>query len=454
MKENKILFIAYLYPPVAGVGLPGVQRTVRFIRYLNRAEKYVLTLRTDLYPEYFSLDNKLSLPISRETIIRTGSADIFKVLLKGKNFFRSLLKRDKVSDLPDTESKQNDLPEEKSDVVEKSRFTRIKDMISDLLTFPDYAYSWIVPAVYEGIKAVRTYEIDVIVATGMPWSSLMIAYFIKLFTGKKLVVDFRDPWVGNPYHDEKSVLEKGLKKTCESLVVHKADLIIANTDALKEQMDARYPELKARIMVLPNGYDAEDFKDIPETRLPQEKFVISHAGFLYLKRDPVSVLKAIEIIKEKYPDFSSVIQFHHIGNINLDYDVEKYCRKKGIQENVILAGQMGHKKCLGYLAASDVLLIIQPGTKSQIPSKLYEYIYLDKPVLAVTEKDSALGRLLAAYRFGEAFEPDEHEEIAAFLCNLAENKRKKETIRPSYSHKEKFDARRIISEFEERLNRL
>ncbi len=453
MKEKKILFIAYLYPPVAGVGLPGVQRMVRFVRYLNQTEKYVLTLRSDQYPEYFSLDNKTPLPINRETIIRTGSADIFKVLLKAKNFFRSLLKKDKVSDLPNAGSGADALPDEKSHTVQKSRFTRIKDIVSDILTFPDYAYSWIVPAVYEGVKAVRTYEIDMIVATGMPWSSLIIAYFIKLFTGKKLIVDFRDPWVGNPYL-EKNRGRKFLEKIFESLVVHKADLIIANTDSLKEQMDARYPELKARIMVLPNGYDAEDFKDIPEIRLPQEKFVISHAGFLYLKRDPVALLKAIEIIKEKYPKFSSVIQFHHIGNINLDYDVEKYCRKKGIEENVILAGQMSHKKCLGYLAASDVLLIIQPGTRSQIPSKLYEYIYLDKPVLAVTEKDSALGRLLATYRFGEAFEPDEHEQIAAFLCKSADNKRKKEMTQASYSHKEKFDARHVIAEFEARLNRL
>jgi len=450
MNEKKILFIAYLYPPVAGTGLPGVQRMVRFMRYLNRAEKYVLTLRTDQYPEFFSLDNKTPLPINHETIIRTGTADLFKVLLKGKNLFRSLLKRDKFSD-SNSDSSLYDLPDKKSDSVQTNRFTHIKDMISDLLRFPDYAYSWIVPAVCEGVKAARTYEIDMIVATGMPWSSLIIAYFIKLFTGKKLVVDFRDPWVGNPYL-EKNRGRKFLEKIFESLVVHKADLIIANTDSLKEQMDARYPELKERIMVLPNGYDAEDFKDIPEIRLPQEKFVISHAGFLYLKRDPVSLFKAIEIVKEKYPEFFSMIEFHHIGNINLDYDVEKYCREKGIRDNVILAGQIGHKKCLGYLAASDVLLIIQPGTKSQIPSKLYEYIYLDKPVLAVTEKDSALGRLLAAYQFGEAFEPDEHEKIAAFLCSLADNKRKKQTAQASYSHKEKFDARQIISEFEVRLN--
>jgi glycosyltransferase involved in cell wall biosynthesis len=453
MNEKKILFIAYLYPPVAGTGLPGVQRMVRFMRYLNRAEKYVLTLRTDQYPEFFSLDNKTPLPINHETIIRTGTADLFRVLLKGKNFFRSLLKRDKISDLPNADSSLYALPDKKSDTVQTNRFTHIKDMISDLLRFPDYAYSWIVPAVYEGIKAVRKYRIEMIVATGMPWSSLIIAYLIKVFTEKKLIVDFRDPWVGNPYL-EKNRGRKFLEKIFESLVVHKADLIIANTDSLKEQMDARYPEMKTRIMVLPNGYDAEDFKDIPEIRLPQEKFVISHAGFLYLKRDPVTLLKAMEIIKEKYPEFSSMIQFHHIGNINLDYDVEKYCRNKGIRENVILASQMDHKKCLGYLAASDVLLIIQPGTKSQIPSKLYEYIYLDKPVLAITEKDSALGRILAGYGFGEAFEPDEHEKIAAFLCNLAESKRKKEMIRPSYYYKEKFDARHIISEFEQRLNDL
>ena len=96
----------------------------------------------------------------------------------------------------------------------------IKDYISCCLTYPDFAAPWIIPATIRGIQLVRKHEVDIIFSTGMPWSSLIIGYFIKLFTKKKLIVDFRDPWVNNPFF-EKVPLTDFLDSKFESLVVKK-----------------------------------------------------------------------------------------------------------------------------------------------------------------------------------------------------------------------------------------
>ena len=135
------------------------------------------------------------------------------------------------------------------------------------------------------------------------------------------------------------------------------------------------------------------------------------------------------------PKLFSVLQFYQIGNIDLSYDFKKCCIEKNIMANITLTGQLDHKNCLGYLKSSDVLLIIQPSTKTQIPSKLYEYIYLDKPILSITEKHSSLSKLLHDYKFGQTFEPNEHSKIANYLFDLVKNKKTGKQRTSNYKNK-------------------
>ena len=299
-------------------------------------------------------------------------------------------------------------------------------------------------------------KIDVVFATGMPWTSLIVGYLLKLcFKKTKLIVDFRDPWVDNPYID-KGEIEKKVDRTMESMIIRKADLVVANTDMLANEMVKRYPEDSQKIIVLPNGFDALDFQNIPDMTLPDDKLIISHAGFLYLKRDPVALLKAIKISKNLDPDIAAGIQFHHIGKVSLDYDLNSWCRQNGIEEHVVLPGSIPHKECLGYLKKSDLLLLIQPGTKTQVPSKIYEYLYLKKPILAITEKQGALGRLIEQYDFGKVFEPDQYDAIARFLIQMGEKKLvKKESVGAmDYQHIARFDAINICRELERKIQKL
>ena len=121
------------------------------------------------------------------------------------------------------------------------------------MTYPDFACSWLFPAIYQGIKIVKKYDIQVILATGMPWTALIIAYFIKLFTGKKLIIDFRDPWVGNPYI-EKSKFEHYLDRKVESKIIRSSHVVIANTHHLKQEISDRYPTTTNKLVVVPNGF--------------------------------------------------------------------------------------------------------------------------------------------------------------------------------------------------------
>ena len=83
------------------------------------------------------------------------------------------------------------------------------------------------------------------------------------------IVDFRDPWVNNPFI-EKGKFERSLDKKFEYLVVKHADIVIANTELLGERMKERYKSMAPKIITLPNGYDARDFKDMSSVQLAGE----------------------------------------------------------------------------------------------------------------------------------------------------------------------------------------
>ena len=448
MQISKILFIAYFYPPVSGTGLPGAQRVVKFVRYMKNRETYVLTVSPDAYPDYMAKDNAIKLPVKNEQILRTAVCDIFAVLLKIRSFF----KKNPANDLT-----ANNSPIRKIPATSKhgsSRYKKIKDVVSTFATYPDFAAPWLFPGFFQGLKIIRKNNIDVIFATGMPWTSLIIGYFLKIFTGKKLVIDFRDPWIDNPYINKETWIEN-IDRKVESRILKKSDLVIANTDTLREAFISRYPLMSSKIIVLPNGYDAYDFHNLPKIQLPDEKLIISHAGFLYLKRDPIALLKALEVARSIDPEAAQKIQFHQIGNVQLDYEIDRFCADRGITENLKLVGQMPHKNCLGYLNASDLLLLIQPDTKTQIPSKLYEYIYLNKPVLAITKKHGALAKVIETYQFGKVFGADDYREIAKYLLKMLDRKAcKAGHDYMDNKNKKRFDVKNITTTLEQHIENL
>jgi glycosyltransferase involved in cell wall biosynthesis len=446
--NKRVLFIAYFYPPVSGSGLPGVQRIIKFIRNFKKMESYVLTLNPDAYPEYMSMSESLVLPIKNEEIDRTCVFDLFGFLISVRNLFKKFIKSVK----KENKTKTKITAGMKSRRPETSM---IREVISILLNYPDFARPWFLPGLWTGVHLIKKNKIDIIFATGMPWTSLILGWLLKKITGKKLVVDFRDPWVGNPYIN-KGRFEKYLDEKFEAKIVNRADLIVVNTDMLCKEMTNRYRAIDGKIVVLPNGYDEWDFQQLPKIELPKDKFVIAHAGLMYLKRDPIAILRAIECINKEYPELSSKIQFHQIGNIDLDYDLMEYCTKRDINNHIIIAGLLEHKKCLGYLASSDVLLLIQPNTKNQIPSKLYEYIYLEKPIITMTEKDGALASLISKYDLGYVFGPNEYRELSELLIKLAFEKfyNPGDATTKQYPDKDRFNARNISMKLEDQLNLL
>ena len=449
---RRILYVAYLYPPVGGTGFAGSQRVTKFLRYLPCAQAHVLTAHISSYPEFFALDNTQTTPVNGEQINRTGIIDPFRMLISVKAAIRRRPALPAPSPFVAIQSGLNG---------GAGKMQQAKDFLHDVLRFPDQAGPWIVPAVIRGVRIVRRHHINAIFATGMPWSGLTVGFLISLMTRVPLVLDFRDPWIGNSFIRSKGRCLDTLEKSLERRVVLRATLVLANTEDLRADFLRRFPDLPGdRFVTLPNGYDPADPRiaavvsgrsfDFRRAAAMNE-LTLSHAGFLYGGRDPAPLIQAIQSISGSGPDACRV-KFRQIGATDLGYRIEERYAREISAGSVRIDPPMPYDRCLGELAESDILVNFQPDTATQIPSKLYDYLMLDRPILTIGGTSGALADMIRNYGFGELFAPQEVEGIAAFLASMVAQKQANGRLCAAYPQKERFNIERLSRQLSEILS--
>lgn len=461
LKGKKILFIASFYPPVASTNVPGAMRTIKFLRNIENGECHVLTT-PPVMPEADSALKHLTLPVNNEVIHRVADFDIFKVLLSIRARLKALIKNKSAQASAEGAGAptQQVFKSSANSAGSQSKAQQLKDFVYNLCYFPDQAGPWIFPAYRAGKKLVQERGIDAIFATGSPWSGLLVGYIISKATGKPFIADFRDPWMNNPFHQSKGAFLDNWSQKLERKVVDSAAAISLNTEPLKQDFIQRYPHVSQdKFFVMPNGFDLSDFDSIDsldKTAANTNTHIITlcHAGFLYGVRDPAPLLDAIALANKTLQAHNTQVRFQQIGDVQLAYQIAERYQAMIADGALLLEPSRPYQEALNALAAADWVVNIQPGTKTQVPSKLYDYLAINRPILNITPKDGALGQLVNQYQLGEQFDFDETEELAKHLVDIATQKREQSGEFSGYASRSEFDCRKISAELTDKINQL
>ncbi|MFH1563674.1 MAG: glycosyltransferase [Nitrospirota bacterium] len=404
---KKVLVITYFSPPCCAIG---VHRSLRFIKNLPQYNwtPTVLTIKENYYEDYYKMDSSLMEKIPKEVeIFRTKVSKPFLSLIKVRN--RIITK--------ENHKEPSDRKSERKCTV----WQHIKDWISDLLTLPDVQIGWFPYAICSGIKLIKQKKIDLIYAVGPPWTTHLIGLFLKYVTKKPLVVDFRDPWIQNPWRRKYSTLRLIIEKFMEKKVIKSADRVVANTNSLRDDFLKRYNLDSIKCTTITNGFDSDDFREIESSTFSRDSkiFTITHTGTFYNERNPITFLQAVAnlVLEGKIP--KDEIRINLIGVIDIEgFQIEEFLEKIGIKDIVHLTNDyIPHTKCLEYLFNSDILLLIQPATALQVPGKVFEYIRIGKPIFTLAiEGETA--NLIRGEGIGVIVDPDNIERIKEEFYNL------------------------------------
>lgn len=447
----KVLFIAYFFPPVGGGGIPGAMRILKFLRH-TQAESYVLTQKADAS---IQSDASVRCELPPERVVRAGVIDPFGKLLKLQFWLKSLLRKRRHQEPDSDGTNKTSVFADNSAPQKKSLAVKFKDFIYNINYFPDQASVWIIPALFAGRKVITKQKIDVIFTTGSPWSSLILGYLLSKLTRKPLVVDYRDPWINNPFHHTKGAFLDRLAAKLEHRIVQHATFVSLNTEPLMEEFLYRYQSLdKSKFIVLPNGFEEQDSNNQYFYDETKSELVIRHAGFLYGPRDPSVLLDAINTVNQQAvtSNMPNRWVFEQIGTVNLGYDIKKKYQQMLSDGSFRILPQVSYAECQRLLKQADLLVNIQPGTKTQVPSKIYDYLAVDRPILNITPHDGALGRMVKKYQLGACFDFTERRSIEEYLnSKLALQEWCSSEI---YSSKSYFSIKNVVEELESVFNKI
>lgn len=404
-KNLNILMVAYYFPPDSS---SGSFRPLHFANHLAKMGQkiWILTAREADFLDGQPRDAKLLSQVDEAiTILRTPVSRPREAVVNLKRFLPG--GRSEASAGGDGDKTPKQTKDTRLVRSERNFFQRFKDAITDLLGSPDPNVGWLPWAVKAGRKAIRQNKIDVIYATGSPWTCFLVGAVLKKMTGAPLVLDFRDPWVSNPGFWVRSVLPRSIELVMERKIVALSDRVVSNTEALRQDFAARFPTMADKFKTIPNGFETYA-EAVPPSA---EKIEFTHAGELYFSRNPKNLLKAVLNVVQKGAVPTEALRITFLGGISIpDPELDALLAHPALAGVIKTVPRLPYQEAMAYQINSEVLFLIQPDFPLQVPRKLYEYISFSKPVLAITNREGATAGLVRENELGiVASEVDELE---------------------------------------------
>lgn len=406
------LFVAYYFPPM---GLSGVQRTLKFVKYLPQNGWDVSVLTTDS-PAYYAFDDSLieDIDFNHTNIYRTPP-DISRIAK----------------------------PKNGGNLTYPSHFSqKLKRLVLQTIFQPDSRISWKKSAVKLGMQIIEENPIHTIYATAPPYTDFLVASELSKNSGLPYILDYRDLWVDNAYYYYVTPFHKSKAINLETKSLTYAKRIVVINRYMKEKLLQRYKFLSHEdISIIPHGYDEEDFAPFRNTKPDPNYFTITHSGLFPDDLTPKYFLKALSLYIKKNPEAKSKIKSVFIGLMRKSH--LKMIKKYGLSDIVELQGYVPHNECIAEMMKADVLWMMAPN-EIVTPSRLYEYIGARKPIFINISEGSIRQTALET----EAAMATSHKnvnEIVEAIDHLYNSWRQGTLPKPNLSYAESFERKRLTT---------
>lgn len=416
MGVRNLLLVAYYFPPIGG---GGVQRALKMAKYLPEFGWRPHVLAVDPVA-HVSLDPSLLDQLPPEVVVHRVREwyppGLAKLLGGGETRAASGVKEgteggDGTGGMKDggRAAANEDAGVPGVSATLRTRTVRLLKAARKYVLIPDDQILWYVPAVREGKRMLARYPIDAIFSTAGPNTNHLVA--LALRRGRRLpwVADFRDPWTQN-MHRSGIRWREALEERMERRVMAAADIVLTVTRSFAEGFREKNGDVIKRLEVIHNGFDAADYAGIEPDRVPG-KCVFAYAGIFYKERNPRLFLRAVrELIDAGEIDRRDILlRFAGVFDYPGYTDNADAVAQLGLSDVVEVLGHLPHRRALALLKGADVLLLVgdtAPGSGAYIPGKLFEYMAVQRPILALSLPGEAAS-IVERFRLGEVVRPDD-----------------------------------------------
>lgn len=388
--KKKVLIITYYWPPSGG---SGVQRWLKMQKYLSEFgwQPIIYTAENGEMP---AIDYSLEKDVHPDTVV------IKQPIWEPYTIYKRFTGRKK-----DDRMGAGFLSENKK----SSKMEDLAVWIRGNMFIPDARKYWIKPSKKFLIKYLKENPIDAIISTGPPHSMHLIALGLKKKLNLPWIADFRDPWTKIDFYDKLHLSAWADKKhhQLEREVVQTADITVTVSRSWNDE----FHEMEAvRNEVITNGFDPGDVEN--STFELSKEFTITHIGSMNKDRNPHTLWKVLSELCEEIDGFKENLRIQFIGKT--DYKVFEDIHQLEMDDAVHRVDYMPHEEVIQEMSKSQLLLLAindTPNVAGVIPGKLFEYMAVKRPILAIGPPEADAGRIIVESKTGEVINFKDHEGL-------------------------------------------
>jgi glycosyltransferase involved in cell wall biosynthesis len=372
---RKVLVLTYYFPPLGGAG---VQRTLKFVKYLNEYG-YTPTVVT-VSPNCVRKNKDASMLAEVPGNIRVYRAPtldpdyLYKVLYGFKAF-------------------------------------RLVEWFNRRVFVPDIqtVWCWFAQPVIE--RAIREQQPDLIHVSGMPFSAFVLGARAARKHKLPLVLDFRDEWTTNP-GERRAIATSDRERSLERFAIESASGLVTISPLMRKHLCAVYPRLNGIPgEIISNGYDEADFTGLPPFPPVSQTLRIVFTGTLY---GPF-----VTVFRNLVEGVRRLIERHEIPVNRVCIEIYgKNVPGSVLPDNpgfVTFHGYCSHRETIHHMTEGDLLLMTvgsDPGHASLLSGKMYEYLRVGRPILGIVPPSGEAAEVLRRTGAGIVPEADDPESLA------------------------------------------
>jgi len=407
--SRRWLCVAYAFPPI---NRSGTHRTLGFVRELAPWGWNATVLTVDPADEPIDEDLLHDVPPSTH-MVRTRWIDLLNSIGKTpRRKSNEAVLPDAAADHVDSNRACSSTSSPRNSSIERAPHRigtspergsgsplSYRRFFSQLLALPDSRIGWLLPALCAGWRAVRRDNVEVIYSTSPYMTAHLIALLLSRLLNLPWVADFRDPWRGHPFQRVWHPWLEPIDAKLERWVMAGAAQIICCTPTMTDQLRRRFPRHTAKMSTILNAFDGNRFTRLaPRRTTSDDVFTILHAGQFYGSRSPLSLFHAMSLAAERVPRIRQSMKLQLLGPDTYDgAPLREWAARRGVENMVVVEGRKPHAETMNRLAGGDALLLAAAsgdGAALQIPNKLFEYLALKRPILALCSPDNPLIHIL------------------------------------------------------------
>lgn len=430
---KKVLIITYKWPPCGGIG---VLRCLKIAKYLREFgwEPVIFTADNAHYPK---------IDPSMQKDVPDGVEVLKQKIWEPYSIYKKLMKKDA------DENVQHALQVRDLD---KPLLYKFSVWVRSNFFIPDARAFWIRPSVKHLTAYLKENPVDAIFSDGPPHTNTRIACLISRKFDIPWLADYQDPWTQVDYFKELILTSWGRKKherqEQEAFQQASANTIVSHH--WKKDLE----EIGAsNVSVIPWGFDPEDYDEPRE--IDQKKFTILHAGLMSYDRNPDKLIRVIAEIAREDNEFREDCVVEFFGD--MDQSIKDTIQSMKLTDVFSIKGSVSRDEILNKMKSTSILLLLlnkQENALGRIPGKLFEYMAVKRPILALGDYGSDVDSILNTSKSGQLIAYDDEAKLKSYIQAKYLDFKNGEINQPVQSNIQEYSIKHLTGKIAQILNEI